>query len=271
MDAATLENLFISYLLPFGLKVLTVIVIWLAGNMGVNIVSKMLRRLLSLRHLEPTLIHYAVSASQVTLRILLIMVILGICGVPTTSFAALIGAVGVAIGVAWSGLLSNFAAGIFIIILRPFRVGDYVNAAGQTGTITEIGLFITVMTTDNNLRTIVGNNKLFSDIITNYSANPIRRVDLRCQIAYGVDPAEAITRLSEQIKRIPNVLDNPALNISIQEFNPIGTLLAVRLYSSTRNFSQVTNDTNMAIAQTCATAGWPAPATYQVAVSPAQP
>ncbi|EJN01771.1 mechanosensitive ion channel family protein [Herbaspirillum sp. YR522] len=264
----TLINL---YLVPFGLKVVAAIAIWIIGGMLVNALSKLVRRLLTARQFEKTLINYATSAIQVILRIMLVMGILEVCGIPTTSFAAMIGAVGVALGVAWSGLLANFAAGIFLVVLRPFKLGDYITAAGQTGTVSDIGLVTTIITTDNNLRVIVGNNKLFADNIINYNVNPTRRTDLRCQIAYGVDPQEAIAKLLARVKAIPNVLENPAPAVAIQEFNATGTLLALRVHAATPNFGQVYNDVNSAIAEVCLNEGWPAPATYQVAVPVAQP
>jgi len=263
-----LDTLINSYLVPFGLKVLAAIVIWVIGSILVNTLAKVVRRVLTTRQLEPTMVNYAISALQVLLRVLLIMGILEVCGIPTTSFAAMIGAVGVALGVAWSGLLSNFAAGVFLVVLRPFKVGDYISAAGQTGNITDIGLVTTTMLTDNNLRVIIGNNKLFSDIIINYNVQPTRRIDLRCQIAYGVDPADAITRLTEKVAQIPNALSTPAPNVVILEFNASGTLLAVRLHAPTPSFGQVYNDTNCVIAATCAEAGWPAPATHHISTAP---
>jgi small conductance mechanosensitive channel len=255
-----------TYLVPFGLKVIAAIVIWIVGGILINGFARLARRALNLRQLDPTLANYAVSTIHVALRIVLVMAILGVCGIPTTSFAALIAAAGVAIGVAWSGLLANFAAGIFLVVLHPFKVGDYITAAGQTGTVNEIGLFMTIMTTDNNLRVYIGNNKLFSDTITNYNVNDSRRVDQRCQIAGSVDPAAAIALLAERVARIPNVMATPAASVSIVEFNALGTLLAVRLFAPTPNFGQVNNDTNTAIAETARSAGWPAPATYQVSV-----
>lgn len=262
-----LDTLINQYLVPFGLKVLAALAIWIIGGMLVNTFAKVVRRVLSARQLEPTLVNYAISAIQVILRVLLVMGILEVCGIPTTSFAAMIGAVGVALGVAWSGLLSNFAAGIFLVVLRPFKVGDYITASGQTGSITDIGLVTTTMLTDNNLRVIIGNNKLFSDIIINYNVQPTRRIDLRCQIAYGVDPSDAIARLTERVARIDNALATPAPAVVILEFNATGTLLAVRLFAPTPSFGQVYNDTNRVIAATCAEAGWPAPATYQVSIA----
>ena len=267
-DAFNFGLLLNTYLVPFGLKIVAAIAIWVIGSMAVNGFARLARRALGLRRLDPTLVNYAISTIHVALRIVLAMAILEVCGIPTTSFAALIGAAGVAIGVAWSGLLSNFAAGIFLVVLHPFKVGDYINAAGQTGTVIEIGLFMTILTTDNNLRVYIGNNKLFSDTITNYNVHDTRRVDLRAQIAGDVDPAKAIALLTEKVKHIPNVLATPPVSVTIQEFNALGTLLAVRLHAPTAHFGQVNNDTNAAIAATSIEAGWPAPATYQVSVAP---
>jgi small conductance mechanosensitive channel len=255
-----------EYLVPFGLKILAAIAIWIIGSMLINGFARLARRALNLRRLDPTLANYAISTIHVVLRIVLVMAILEVCGIPTTSFAALIGAAGVAIGVAWSGLLANFAAGIFLVVLHPFKVGDTITAAGQTGTVTEIGLFMTILTTDNNLRVYIGNNKLFGDNIINFNVNDSRRVDQRCQIASSVNPAEAIALLTERVSRIPNVQPAPAPSVSIVEFNAMGTLLAIRLFAPTPKFGEVNNETNAAIAETARISAWPAPATYQVSV-----
>jgi small conductance mechanosensitive channel len=270
MDLFNFGMLLNVYLVPFGLKILAAIAIWVVGSMLTNGFAKLARRALNLRRLDPTLTNYAISTIHVALRIVLVMAILEVCGIPTTSFAALIAAAGVAIGVAWSGLLSNFAAGIFLVVLHPFKVGDYITAAGQTGTVMEIGLFMTIMTTDNNLRVYIGNNKLFADTITNYNVNATRRIDLRCQLSGAVDPAAASALLTESVARIPNVVATPGVSVVIVEFNALGTLLAVRLFAPTPNYGQVYNDTNSVIAATARAAGWPVPATYQVSV-PSQP
>ena len=133
----------------------------------------------------------------------------GYFGVETTSFAAILAAAGVAIGMAWSGLLANFAAGAFMIVLRPFKVGDFVTAAGVTGTVKEIGLFVTAMVTPDNVLTMLGNNKIFSDTIQNFSANPFRRVDLKAQLAHSVDHNEAIRLLKERVGKVANIKTDP--------------------------------------------------------------
>jgi hypothetical protein len=136
---------------------------------------------------------FVANTISVLLNITLVVAILGYFGVQTTSFAALIAACALAIGTAWAGLLASFAAGAFLIVLRPFKVGDFITAGGVTGTVQEIGLFVTTFDTPDNVRTYVGNNKIFSDTIQNYTTNPYRRVELTAQISGSADPTLATT------------------------------------------------------------------------------
>lgn len=145
----------------------------------------------------------------VVLNIALVVAILGYFGVETTTFAALLAGIGLAIGTAWGGLLANFAAGAFLIVLRPFKVGDFVSAGGQVGTVEEIGLFVTTFHTPDNIKTFVGNNKIFSDTIQNYSVNPYRRVELVAQIWGAADPHQAMSQMQARLKTIPNVVADP--------------------------------------------------------------
>jgi small conductance mechanosensitive channel len=214
--------------------------------------------------LDATLMKYIEGAIRVMLRIVLVIAILAIFGIQTTSFVALLAAAGVAIGMAWGGLLANFAAGAFLIILRPFHVGDMITAAGVTGDVREIGLFATTIDTVDNLRIVVGNNKILSDNIVNYTTNPHRRVDLKAQLAHGVDVQDAVIRLSERVKQIPNVIDTPAPSVEILEFNLAGPVLAVRPFCHNNNYWQVFFDTNKAILEVGAAAGYPVPWTQQV-------
>jgi small conductance mechanosensitive channel len=189
----------------------------------------------------------------------LVLAILGYLGVETTSFAALLAGAGLAIGAAWGGLLANFAAGVFLVVLRPFKVGDFISAGGISGTVEEVGLFVTTVDTPDNVRTFVGNNKLFSDNIQNYSTNAYRRVDLNAQIAGETDPQEAITAIKERLSRIPNVLPKPAADVVILSFTAEGPVLAVRPYCSNANYWQVYFDTNLAIREVLGDARFPQP------------
>jgi small conductance mechanosensitive channel len=227
---------------------------WLIA-LAVRLVSAALTK----QKVEPTLIRYLVSFLTIALNIILIVAILGYFGFETTSFAALIAAVGIAIGAAWAGLLSNFAAGAFLLIFRPFKVGDYILAAGVEGTVVEIGLFATSINTPDNVMTIVGNAKVFGDTIKNYSTNSYRRVELVAQLAHAVDPADAIMRLKPILTRIPNVLEKPEPDVEILTFNERGPVLAVRPYCNNAHYWQVYFDTNEAIRQTFADAAYPVP------------
>ncbi len=242
-----------------GLKILGAIVLWVVGRMVIGFVARLVRRVVDRQGLDPTLARWVSSTVVVVLNILLILAILSLFGVETTTFAALIAAAGVAIGVAWSGLLSNFAAGVFLITLRPFRVGDFVTAGGVTGTVIEVGLFVTTLTTPDNVRTMVGNSKVFADTIQNYSTNPYRRVDLVAQLPHGVEPAQAIGLLKDRLGKIPNVMKSPAPDVEILQFTPLGPVLAVRPYCNNAHYWQVYFETNRLIRDAFGNAGFPVP------------
>jgi small conductance mechanosensitive channel len=246
-------------LIAVGWKVAGALLLWLVGRWLIAFAVRMVSRGLSKQQFDATLSRYLETGLSVLLNVVLIVAILGFFGVETTSFAALLAAGGVAIGVAWGGLLSNFAAGAFLVFLRPFKVGDVVNAAGVTGTVESIGLFGTTINTPDNVLTIVGNNKIFSDTIQNFSANAYRRVDLTATINNAVDHGAAIHLLKERIARIPNVLTSPPLDVEILQFTPAGPQLCVRPYCRNEHYWQVYFDTNRTIRESFGEAGFPAP------------
>lgn len=255
-----------AFLSAAAIKVFVALLLWFVGRWLISIAVNMARRGLNARHIEPTLTRYGLSILNISLNILLVVGILGYFGIQTTTFAAVVAAAGVAIGLAWSGLLANFAAGVFLIILRPFKTGDFISAGGVTGTVTEIGLFATTINTPDNVSTIVGNNKIFSDNIQNFSTNAFRRVDLQAQLAGSVDPAQAAALLKNAISQIPNVLATPAPDIEILEFTLVGPVLAVRPYAHTDHYWQVYFDTNRVIRETLKNAGFAAPMPAQMVV-----
>lgn len=274
MNTDTLENvknLVLVNVVPFAWTIIGALALWIIGGWAIRGIKGLSRRAMGARGLDSTLIEYVESAIGVLLRVLLVIAVLSLFGVETASFAALIAAAGVAISMAWSGLLANFAAGVFLILLRPIRVGDFVTAAGVTGTVKEIGMFATVIDTPDNLRTVVGNNKIFGDTITNFSANDFRRVDLTAQLAHSVDPQQAMVLLKARIAQIPNVQANPAPDVEILEFNPAGTKLVVRPYCHNKDYWQVYFDANKAIAEVGGANGWPIPAPHQVLRQPTAP
>lgn len=249
-------------LISFGMKLLGAIAIFIVGRWLIGVVARMLARVMERQKVEPTVTRYLGNTLTVALNVLLVIGILGFFGVETTSFAALIAALGIAIGAAWGGLLSNFAAGAFILVLRPFKVGDYVLAGDVEGTVRSIGLFNTTIDSPDNVLTSVGNGKIMGGMIKNYSHNPYRRVDLTAQLDHTVDPRDAIRRLAAVLPKIDNVLAEPAPDVEILTFNERGPVLAVRPYVHNDHYWQVYFDTNRAIRDTFGSAGYPVPESH---------
>ena len=249
------------------LKVAGAVAAWMIGRWLIALATRLLGRMLSRSgRLDVTLVDYLKSITSVLLTIMLVLGILSLFGVQTTSFAALLAGAGLAIGTAWGGLLTHFAAGVFMQVLRPYKVGDTIQAAGVTGTVTALGLFTTTITTADNVTTIVGNNKIFSDTIQNYSALPVRRVDCTAKLAHGIDPDEAIERLRAAVATVPHVAASPAPVIGILESSADGLTLCVRPYTSNADYGQVLFDTNRIIAETFRTAGYPVPAATTITI-----
>jgi len=254
-----------QYALAFGVKILVAILFWVLGRWLISFAVNLVEKALARQSVDPTVLRYVGSFITVTLNILLVVGILGYFGVQTTSLAALIAAIGLAIGMAWSGLLANLAAGGFIIVLRPFKVGDFVSAGGVTGTVKEIGLFATAINTPDNVLTLVGNNKIFGDTIQNFTHNTFRRVDLKAQLSGAADYAAAVAVLKQRIAAIPNVLSDPPVDVEILEFNLVGPVLAVRPYCHNDNYWQVYFDTNRTIKEALGT-DFPAPMPAQTVI-----
>ena len=240
-------------------KVVAAIIFWFVGRWLIGRVIRLVQAAMHRNHVDPTLTRYLGSIINVALNIALVLGILGYFGIQTTSIAAMLAGAGVAIGAAWSGMLGNFAAGAFMLVLRPFKVGDFVSVAGVTGTVHELGLFGTTLVTPDNVLTLIGNGKIFGDTIQNFSSLPFRRVDRTAQLAAGVDHADAIARFKAAIAQIPNVMSQPAPDVSLLDINLLGTVIAVRPYCHTDHYWQVYFDTNDAMMRVGQEAGWPAP------------
>ena len=272
MSVHTLVESATAVLVAVAWKVAGALALWLVGRWLISFTVRLLGRALVKQQLDVTLARYMQTGLSIVLNAVLIVGILGFFGVQTTTFAALLAAGGVAIGVAWGGLLANFAAGAFLVFLRPFKMGDFVTAGGVTGTVDAIGLFGTTLNTPDNVRTTVGNNRIFSDVIQNFSANPYRRVDLTATVNNAVDHRAAIQLLKQRLARIPNVLATPAPDVDILQFTPAGPLLCVRPYCANAHYWQVYFDTNRLIREAFGEAGYPVPApAYVVSGTPPPP
>jgi small conductance mechanosensitive channel len=190
-------------------RIAMALILWVGGRKVIRFVTGLLRRGLEQRKTDATLVRYICSAFVGLATVALVIVILGQFGVETTSFAALLGGIGLAIGAAWGGLLGHLAAGLFLLGLRPFKVGDLITAAGVTGVVREIGLFGTEIDTNENIQTIIGNNRIFSETIQNYSANDARCVPLSLRIDLQADPDAVIAALLAAVKHVDGVRATP--------------------------------------------------------------
>ncbi|MFM7547980.1 MAG: mechanosensitive ion channel family protein [Cyanobacteriota bacterium] len=252
-------ELLAAVVVPFLFKLLGAIALWLLGGWLIQLATRLIRRMLNRGNLDATVISYLVSILGAVLRVVLVVAILGFFGIQTASFAALLAGAGVAIGAAWSGMLGNFAAGVFLQIFRPINVGDYICAGGVEGTVDEVGMFVTSITAPDNAQHFVGNAKLFGDNIVNYSLHPFRRVELVAQLDNAADVARAIALLKEGLQRVPNQYDGKPAEVEVLEFSERGPRLAVRPYTHTNHYWQVYFDTNRMIVDVLSDAGFPVP------------
>ena len=259
MDMQVIQVFLSTTATELAIKVLAAIAFWIAGRWLIGRVIALMQAAMNRNHVDPTLTKYLGSIIAIALNIALVLGILGYFGIQTTSFAAMLAGAGVAIGAAWSGLLGNFAAGAFMLILRPFKVGDFVSIGGVVGTVRELGLFGTVIVTPDHVNTLIGNGKVFGDTIQNFSVLPVRRVERVAQLAIGVDPLDAISRFKAAVAQIPNVSSEMPPEVNLLDIKLEGPQIAVRPYTHTDHYWQVYFDTNEAIVRVCRDAGWPAP------------
>jgi small conductance mechanosensitive channel len=248
-----------ALIVPFLFKLLGAVALWVVGGWLIALAMRLLRRVFNRGTMDQVLVGYLLNIISAVLRVILVVAILGYFGVETASFAALLAGAGLAIGAAWSGMLGNFAAGVFLQMFRPISPGDYIEAGGVEGTVEEVGMFVTAITSPDNVRNYVGNAKIFGDNIKNYSANSHRRVELVAQLDNSADVGKAISLLKEGIKQVPNQVEGMAADVEVLEFSERGPRLAVRPYTHTANYWQVYFDTNRMIVEVLGKAGFPVP------------
>lgn len=258
-DVEAIQAFMTTTAAELAIKVAAAVAFWIIGRWLIGRVIGLVQAAMGRNNVDPTLTKYIGSIVAIALNITLVLGILGYFGIQTTSFAAMLAGAGVAIGAAWSGMLGNFAAGAFMLVLRPFKVGDFVSVGGVVGTVHELGLFGTTIVTPDNVLTLIGNGKIFGDTIQNFSSLPARRVERTAQLAGGVDVHDALALLRAEVAQIPNVLPQPATEINLLDINLVGPVIAVRPYCHNDHYWQVYFDTNEAIVRVAKAAGWPAP------------
>ncbi|HIZ85881.1 MAG TPA: mechanosensitive ion channel [Candidatus Coprenecus stercoravium] len=195
--------------IKWGLKVLAAILLYLLGAWIIRRIRKMLRNIFQKRKIEPSLATFTVSFVNISLTVLLFVVVVSILGVPTSTFAALLAAGGLAVGMALSGTLQNFAGGVMLLLFKPFKVGDYIEANGFGGTVDAINITSTQIHTVDNKIVHLPNGSVANSNILNYSTSDIRRVDWNISVSYGDDAEKGIALLKEYLSKDPRVLSTP--------------------------------------------------------------
>jgi small conductance mechanosensitive channel len=209
-----IENLVVTYwplIMAFFLKLITGLAIFMIGKYISTHLRTLISKALQLRNVDTTIEHFIANVTYYLMLILVIVVVLSQLGVETASLVAVLGAMGLAVGLALQGSLSNFASGVLLILLRPCKIGDYVEAGGVAGTVTNIDILATTMTTPDNKVILIPNSSIMSQAIVNYSTMPTRRVDLMVGVAYDTDLAKAKSILLELVASDSRILSEPAV------------------------------------------------------------
>ncbi len=220
----------------YGLRIIGALVLLLLGSSVIRVVLSILRRTLTFRKIDETLVGFATSIARVLLKIALYMAALNMLGVQTTSFVAILGAAGLAVGIALKGTLSNFASGVMLILFHPFKVGDFVEAGGVMGTVNEIGIFSTTLTTSDNRVIIVPNSSITDGNITNNSARETRRVDMVFGIGYGDDLRKAKSLLLDYFMGDERVLKDPDPFVNVGELADSSVNFTVRVWVKSADY-----------------------------------
>jgi len=223
----------------YGLKVIAAIIILIIGRFAAKGTRGVIRRVMKKGNVDATLISFVSSLSYVFIMAFVIIAALGQLGVQTASFVAVLGAAGLAVGLALQGSLANFAAGVLMIIFKPFKVGDFIEGGGVSGIVEEIGIFTTGLKSLDNKKIIVPNAKMTSDNIVNYTAKEIRRVDIVAGVSYGDDLDKVRKVLEKILAGDPRVLKDPAPTIGVLELADSSVNFAVRPWVKTADYWDV--------------------------------
>jgi small conductance mechanosensitive channel len=212
----------------WGLRVAGAIAVLVIGRFLCGIARKAVRQTLESRRVDASLVPFISNLIYFTLLTAVVISVLGIFGIETTSLIAILGTAGLAIGLALQGTLSNFSSGVMLLLFRPFRVGDYVDAAGVAGTVSEIGLFATTLNTPDNVRIILPNSSVYGATIKNFSANETRRNDFVLGISYNDDISRAVEVVNSVLSKDSRVLADPEPTVAVSELADSSVNLVVR-------------------------------------------
>ena len=231
--------------IDLGGRILAALIIFIIGKILVNWANKLFAKMLEKRKVEPSIQSFLKSIVNITLLVLLFLAVIGKLGIELTSFAALLASAGVAVGMALSGNLSNFAGGVIILVFRPYKVGDYIEAStGAAGTVTDIQIFHTVLTTPDNKLIFAPNGAMSGAVVTNYSRKDTRRVDFLFGVEYGTDFNQAKSIIMEVINKDSRILKDPAPFVELGALADSSVNITVRVWVNAADYWAVNFDMN---------------------------
>ena len=231
----------------FGINLVTALVIFVVGRWAIGLVTRGLHTVMQKQKVDKTLETFVSNLVRMVLLVFVVIAAISALGVQTTSFIAVLGAAGLAVGLALQGSLSNFAAGVLIVLFRPYRVGDYVEAAGIGGTVEAVQILTTTFKTPDNKRIIVPNSQVMDSVITNYSANDSRRVDMVVGVSYSDDLDKVRKILQELVAADARILPDPACTIAVAELADSSVNFVLRPWVATADYWAVKFDLTEAI------------------------
>lgn len=234
---------FINVLLDYSPKLISAFLILFVGLYTIRLINRIIRKIMVKRNLDPTLTKFLADILLWALRILLFVTFISKLGIETSSFVAILGAMGLAIGLSLQGSLSNFAGGMLIIVFKPFKLGDTIEAQGVIGTVSEIQIFVTKILTANNQTVFVPNGALSNGNIMNYSMQGQRRADFSFAVSYDTDLKKAKEILRKILNDNPKILKEPAPAVFVQNLTDTAVVFAVRPWATNENFGDVYTET----------------------------
>lgn len=242
METNSFWGMISEWLTAYSINLISAIIVLLAGRWLAKKAAELLSMFLTRSKVDGTLVGFLESITYYTLLVLVVFAAVEQLGINTTSFMIIIGAAGLAVGLALKDSLANFAAGVMLILFRPFRIGDFVEAGGIEGAVEKISIFNTIMQTQDNRMVIVPNGKIINDVITNITANPTRRIDLVIGISYEDNIGRAREVLAGLLAEDPRVLKEPVPTIAVDELTDSGINLAVHPWVKREEYLAVRSD-----------------------------
>ena len=235
-------NQFMNALIDYSPKLISAFIILFVGLYAIRFINRLVKKIMVKRELDPTLSKFLADILLWVLRVLLFVTFISKLGIETSSFVAILGAAGLAVGLSLQGSLSNFAGGMLIILFKPFRVGDTIEAQGVTGTVSEIQIFVTKLITGNNQTIFVPNGVLSNGVIINFSESGVRRADLLFSLSYETNIKIAKDIVMQVMQNHPKVLKNPPPSVAVRDLSESAIHLSIKPWSANADFGDMCSD-----------------------------